>query len=264
MHFNKPLFRQPGNGHGASYAAVDDTTTALSYAPAKQAPSSSKYATIPSSPEVRERTSTTAWSGILNFGWWWEIGGVLLGIACTCLTIGVLSVMNGRALATWKLPIQPNSVVAVFSAIARSALLVPIAECLSQLKWIYFDNSQPRALSQLQAFDDASRGPWGSMVLFWKTRQAAPPVLALIGAGLTILMLAFEPFAQQVVEFPTRDAALKNSTGWVTATTSFPASLANSTLAQSEGECPAFLQSVRPLLVAPGHLNAAKTGIQPV
>ncbi|KAF2797187.1 hypothetical protein K505DRAFT_226392, partial [Melanomma pulvis-pyrius CBS 109.77] len=142
--------------------------------------------------------------------WWWELSGVLVGVICTTLTATILFLLNGKSLNLWTLPIQPNSLVAIFSTIAKSALLVSIGECISQLKWMHFDDVRPKALSQIQVFDDASRGPWGSLVLLWKTRKSfnraeSPPVLALLGAAITILMLAFEPFAQQVIGFSTRN-----------------------------------------------------------
>ncbi|KAF2033506.1 hypothetical protein EK21DRAFT_37841, partial [Setomelanomma holmii] len=73
--------------------------------------------------------------------------------------VAVLARVDDSPIARWPYPIQPASLVAIFSAIAKSALLIPIAVCLSQLKWSYFE--QPRELGYMQVFDDASRGPWG-------------------------------------------------------------------------------------------------------
>jgi hypothetical protein len=97
------------------------------------------------------------------------------------------------------------------------------------------DSAKPRTLAQLQVFDEASRGPWGSFVLFWRTRGAAAPALALPGALITVFMLAFEPFAQQVVSFLTRNAALHNVTGSVSAITSLTGPNTNATLGANEG-----------------------------
>lgn len=135
-----------------------------------------------------------------HFGWWWEVYATSLAVASTIAVIAVLIFVQGKPLAEWKMSIQPNSLVAIFSTIAKSALLVPIAECISQLKWTYFES--PRALSQLQVFDSASRGPWGALVLLWKTKATA--LLASLGAFITILLLAFEPFTQQVVRVQTK------------------------------------------------------------
>lgn len=162
--------------------------------------------------------------------------------ALLLITATVLFWMNGKSLNAWTLPIQPNSLVAIFSTVAKSALLVSIGECTSQLKWMHFDDLRPKALSQIQVFDDASRGPWGSLVLFWKTRKSfnraeSPPALALLGATITILMLAFEPFAQQVIGFSTRYAILDGSMGSMTAPNSLFDSVVSAILAGQEGGC---------------------------
>jgi hypothetical protein len=130
-----------------------------------------------------------------HFGWWWEIGSALFTIACTALIIAILFSMDGKPIEKWKFrSIQPNSLVAIFSTLAKSSLLFPIAECMGQLKWSYF--KEPGPVSQLQRFDTASRGPWGAALLLWHVRGRA--FLASLGAVVTVLLLAFEPFAQQV------------------------------------------------------------------
>jgi len=117
-----------------------------------------------------------------------------------CLIIAILAVMNNRALDRWTLPIQPNSLIAVFTTIGKTGLLLAVTESLSQLKWLHFE--RPRNLAHLQLFDDASRGPWGAAVFLWGTRGRAK--LAALGAIITIAALAIEPFAQQILEFGTR------------------------------------------------------------
>ena len=62
------------------------------------------------------------------------------------LILAILFTMDGKPMRDWKLPIQPNSLIAVSSTIAKSALLVPLAECIGQLKWIYF-HTPNRSLS---------------------------------------------------------------------------------------------------------------------
>ena len=168
--------------------------------------------------------------------WRWEISGVMLGIICTSLNVSILFAMDGKALDSWHLPIQPNSLVAVFSAVAKSALLVPIAECLSQLKWMYLDGGEPKTLNQLQVFDDASRGPWGAWVLLWRLRSKHRSLLACFGAVITILLLAFEPFTQQVITFPTRSAPVFGANGTTVSAMGLPNSSVNNTVAGSGGE----------------------------
>ncbi|KAH7073498.1 hypothetical protein BKA63DRAFT_603866 [Paraphoma chrysanthemicola] len=151
------------------------------------------------------------------FGWWWEFGSILVAIGSTAAVIAVLVKVDDSPIATWPFSIQPASLVSIFSAIAKSALLVPIAMCLGQLKWNYFE--KPRSLDYMQVFDDASRGPWGAMVLLWKTKGMAR--LAGIGAVVTVLLIMFEPFSQQAISFTSKDTRLYNEWARIAWTDSF-------------------------------------------
>ncbi|KAF2014124.1 hypothetical protein BU24DRAFT_462940 [Aaosphaeria arxii CBS 175.79] len=168
-------------------------------------------------PQKRQRTRTFGPGAIRRIGWWWEAGAIALGTICTILTVAVLFTIDGKSMRTWALPIQPNSLVSVFSVVTKSALLVPIAESIGQLKWSYF--SRPRCLEHIEIFDEASRGPWGACVFLWKTRGTRS--LAAVGAIITILLLGFEPFTQQVIEVHSKNTALFNATGYVTRTDSY-------------------------------------------
>lgn len=96
-------------------------------------------------------------------------------------------------------------------------LLVPITACISQLKWSYFES--PRSLSQMQVFDDASWGPRGALLMLWKTRTTIS--LPWLGALVTLLLLAFDPFTQRVVGVKTRDMELVNETSTISYAPSF-------------------------------------------
>jgi hypothetical protein len=152
-------------------------------------------------------------------GWWWEVGSLFLTITCMVLTTAIFMLMDNKPLRTWRLPIEPNALIAVFSTITKTTLLFPLSECIGQLKWGYF--TQPRQLSKMHAFDIASRGPWGATLFLWETNGIAAP-LASIGAAVTILLLAFEPFMQQVIVFESRLAPLHNITAAISATKTWP------------------------------------------
>lgn len=145
---------------------------------------------------------------------------MIVSLTCFTLLIAILVAMDGKPLQDWRLPIQINSLISVFATVARSALLLILAEGLSQLKWNHLEASGG-TLDQLQTFDSASRGPWGSFVFTAKIRKANFRVLATIGAALTVLATAFEPFAQQVIEFPSRVAVMENETAHLRTAKSF-------------------------------------------
>ncbi|UKZ64517.1 uncharacterized protein TrAtP1_005733 [Trichoderma atroviride] len=80
------------------------------------------------------------------------------------------------------------------------ALMHGVSTFIGQSKWLHF-SSKPRRLADLETFDQASRGVWGSAMLLTTVKWN----LATIGAVITILRLSFSPFAQQVVLIEQRD-----------------------------------------------------------
>src|SRR5436305_4602094 len=58
-----------------------------------------------------------------QFGWWWEIWAALLGLTSTVLITAILFSMDGKPLRNWKTAVlHPNSLVAIFATIAKTAL----------------------------------------------------------------------------------------------------------------------------------------------
>lgn len=140
---------------------------------------------------------------------WWsaEIAAIVFSALCLAGIIVVLEEVNDTPLSQWHLPIAPNSVIAIFSTLPKSALLLPITASISQLKWLYF-RTRPSPLSKLQKFDDASRGPLGALKFICSMNQGA--VAANSGAIITILTLALDPFTQQIIGYPLRHVAIEN------------------------------------------------------
>ncbi|KAI0119542.1 hypothetical protein F4814DRAFT_458766 [Daldinia grandis] len=159
-----------------------------------------------SEPKV-ERLSTTA-----SWWWWWEIGGSVLSLIGISLVIPVLKQVDDQPVEMWPYSIRPNSMIAVLTTITRTSMMIPIASCLSQLKWGHF---QYRAspLHHLQLYDDASRGPWGCFLLLFTGRLKAVTAWAL--ALVTLVALAIEPTAQQVLEQQSRQTLLTNVTAQI-------------------------------------------------
>jgi hypothetical protein len=122
---------------------------------------------------------------------------------CFVAVVGVLISFDGKSLSTWDFVfnININTIIAVLSALSRTALLMPVASCISQLKWIHIIGAS-RRLYDIQMFDDASRGPWGSVVLIWNLHIKTK--LATWGSFITILTLAMGPFAQQLLSYSVR------------------------------------------------------------
>lgn len=146
-----------------------------------------------------------------NDTWAWEIGSVTLAVVGLALLVAFLVTINNTPYANWQYTASPNTVVSIIITITKAALLVPVSSCLGQLKWNLFQNPAP--LYQMQVIDQASRGPWGSLeILLRGLFGSRTGSLTYIGALLTVLALAVDPFAQQILTFPSRTVPALNAT----------------------------------------------------
>ncbi|TGJ81685.1 hypothetical protein E0Z10_g7082 [Xylaria hypoxylon] len=126
-----------------------------------------------------------------SWWWWWEIMAVTICIASTAGLVALLKSIDNTPLRQWNLPIQPNTAIASLTTIAKVALA-------------------PRNLADLQLFDAASRGPWGSLIFLF---QVSSPIKALVTVGfslLTILALGLDASAQQLLQFPIQEMEIND------------------------------------------------------
>lgn len=150
------------------------------------------------------------WSG----SWVWESSGASLSIVGIALLIGFLVYIHDTPYASWQYTAAPNTVVSIIITITKAALLVPVSSCLSQLKWNLYRN--PARLYHMQAIDQASRGALGSLEILWRALFCSNMgSLTIVGASITILAIAIDPFAQQVLSFPSRTVPALNVTASV-------------------------------------------------
>lgn len=93
----------------------------------------------------------------------------------------------------------------------KGFLMVAIASCLGQAKWLWYSD-QRHSLHDFQVFDQASHGPWGSLLLLKRLRMRH---LASAGALVTLLALISDSFVQQSVSYPLRRAVQPHLTASV-------------------------------------------------
>src|SRR5947209_20579540 len=93
-----------------------------------------------------------------------EISSFVLGLCALVAMVGVLALFDGRRMPNWPTGITLNTLIAVLAAIANAGIASPLQQDLSQLKWITFQR-EPRPLVDMEHFDDASRGVFGSAKL---------------------------------------------------------------------------------------------------
>ncbi|KAK5128905.1 hypothetical protein LTR85_000238 [Meristemomyces frigidus] len=146
-------------------------------------------------PTTPTHTGTYRWIRRVSITLWlWELLSLLTSTACIGAIMGILAYYNGRKLPDWSHGLTINGVISILAVIAKSALVLPVAEALSQLKWCRFWDRE-RPVLDFERFDYASRGPWGSLTMLFRVQLWS---LGAAGAALTLASLAFEPCLQQI------------------------------------------------------------------
>ncbi|KAF4836421.1 hypothetical protein CGCTS75_v001701 [Colletotrichum tropicale] len=162
-------------------------------------------------------TKKTAWRRsreILPSGqyhWTLEIGAIVVSISSLVAILVLLPIFENQPLASWSLPVSLNAIVSVLGATSRASLAFAISACISQGKWNWF-RQRNDSVMVFDRFEEASRGPWGSLRLLWWTKFRH---WTAIGALSAVILVGFEPFLQAVITFSGEEveyAGLANST----------------------------------------------------
>jgi hypothetical protein len=85
------------------------------------------------------RSLTSSWFTRWCVEWWlFEILSLCFSAVCMTIILAILLLYNGRPLPMWHLAISFDALLSLFSGVAKSALLLPVAEALGQLKWDWY------------------------------------------------------------------------------------------------------------------------------
>lgn len=145
-----------------SYLHLSNAT--CSQAETATLPVSPRYNPIDASQDMRQprlRKITR-----LQHTWFLEICAVLLNVTAVTAIVVLLFCMNGLPLSEYRFVISFNAVISILGAVSRVSLGFAIGSCLGQGKWNFF--RKPSSIVAFRKFEDASRGPWGSLqLLIW-------------------------------------------------------------------------------------------------
>ncbi|RDA83138.1 hypothetical protein CP532_2733 [Ophiocordyceps camponoti-leonardi (nom. inval.)] len=162
------------------------------------------YGSPPLDPhKTTQLTPYTRYPTVSGDEWAFEI---ILSLASTGIFAGIVTIfflIHDRPLYEWTLPVSPNSTISFLTTACSAALMHNVSSCIGQLKWLHF-KQRPHQLYNLERFDEASRGPYGSMTFLMRVKWN----LASIGALITICRLAFSPLAQEVIDLKPRDVSI--------------------------------------------------------
>ncbi|KAE9372778.1 hypothetical protein N431DRAFT_340473 [Stipitochalara longipes BDJ] len=130
--------------------------------------------------------------------WVFELICTLFALCNPLAIITILAVHQEKSLPHWPYVISINSLVSIFTALTKSAMMLVVSAAISQMKWQWF--TKPHALVDMETFDSATRGPWGAFSLMIKVRKHH---LASFAAFITVVGLAIDPFSQQIIQYYT-------------------------------------------------------------
>ncbi|CAI7653598.1 unnamed protein product [Penicillium bialowiezense] len=136
---------------------------------------------------------------ILLDTWLFESFALAFSLACFIAILGLLI----RPELAYNLSL--NAIISILATGCKSSLILVIGEAICQLKWLSFKKTRQSQLFGMQVFDAASRGPLGSLGIIVHHRAQS---LVCLGAAVIVLLLAFDPFMQQVISYPVRPVSI--------------------------------------------------------
>lgn len=124
---NPPQFRRESEPEPHS----SDDASAI---PSKEANGPYEVEILDAAPRLKKRRFLTEW--------WQEMLSAMSSILCVVAIVIILYKVNGKPLADWDEPVSLNAVISVLSTAVKAGLILPVAECISQLKWIHLQSSK--------------------------------------------------------------------------------------------------------------------------
>ncbi|CAG8924537.1 unnamed protein product [Penicillium salamii] len=135
--------------------------------------------------------------------WIFECSALIFSIACFVAILGLLGAYNNEVRPEMAYKLSLNAIISILATGCKSSLALVIGEAICQLKWLHFKSENKSSLSGMQMFDAASRGPLGSLGILIHQKAKS---LVCLGAAVVVLLLAFDPFMQQVISYPVRQS----------------------------------------------------------
>lgn len=131
-------------------------------------PSWSSKSSIP--PASKLSVVKNKFSRMIHQFWMIEVISSLISFLCLGLIVLVFLAYDGKKQETQGIYSGlPTTTVNILITLMRTAMVLPVGTALAQLQWSWFTTEQQ--LVDMETFADATRGPFGSMVLLSKMTQ---------------------------------------------------------------------------------------------
>jgi hypothetical protein len=107
-----------------------------------------------------------------------DSGLLVRSIAVDAIILTIILHAN-QPLPQWPYHITINGLLSIYSIVLRGCIAYILSACIAQLQWTWF-SSEARPLYDVVRFDEATRGPWGSVK--WLCRHHIRQPLTAIGS----------------------------------------------------------------------------------
>lgn len=145
-------------------------------------------------------------------GWAMEIIAATCSLCCFVAIIAVLKAYDGQRSPSLPFSITLNAIISILSTTAKSSIMFGITAAIGQAKWDRFSSGgRYRPLLDLEYIDQASRGPLGSFRILFTTAGRS---ISSVGAIVTLLMLAVDPFVQQILLYQQEPTSVSSELAW--------------------------------------------------
>ncbi|TRX96904.1 hypothetical protein FHL15_002210 [Xylaria flabelliformis] len=128
-----------------------------------------------------------------NIPWLWEFSLWATSSAAFGAQLAVLYAYAASPLPDLPYGITLNALISTLSAFSTSTLIAVASSIVGQQKWVHLSRAEV-SLSDITLYDEASRGPLGSLILLVKAREWGITSIATV---VIVLSLAITPFVQQ-------------------------------------------------------------------
>lgn len=128
--------------------------------------------------------------------WKWEFGSAILLLVSVAAIPATLYPYDGKPSPQWPYSISINALLSIYSMILKACLGFLVTSCIGQLQWSWYTGARP--LRDIVLFHEAAHGILGSMKWLWVNHLRQP--LTALGALITFVALAIDPFTQQLVQ----------------------------------------------------------------
>lgn len=72
------------------------------------------------------------------------MSSAIFAVLCILAIVTILARIDGKLLSSWTIAVAPNAVVSIICTAAKAAIILAVAESISQLKWLHIHTNNLR------------------------------------------------------------------------------------------------------------------------